>query len=308
MIGDDAAAGQEPERVGVGGAHLLSSFPSNEGRGQIPGSWAAVPWRTIIGSVGVVVGTYLIIELVLTAARIITWVVIAGFFALVLAPMVNAVQRRVHGRRTLATAIVVFTTLLTMIGLVVLFVMPVRTQLAAIITDLPGTVRTAADGSGPIGRIVQRLNIDGYVKDNEAELTRAADRLSSSTFDTARVVLNAAFAFITITLITFLFLSQSAAMAKAVRGVIPRRQHAHVDRMAADAAAAVSGYMIGNLLISAIAGATAFICLVSLGVPSPVVLALWVAFADLLPLVGATIGAAVAVLAAYLIPFKTISF
>jgi predicted PurR-regulated permease PerM len=37
-----------------------------------------------------------------------------------------------------------------------------------------------------------------------------------------------------------------------------------------------------------------------LGVPSPVVLALWVAFADLIPLVGATLGAIVCILAAYL--------
>ena len=67
-----------------------------------------------------------------------------------------------------------------------------------------------------------------------------------------------------------------------------------------EAAAAVSGYVIGNLIISLIAGGTAFICLVALRVPSPVVLALFVAFADLIPLVGATIGAAVGVLAAYL--------
>ena len=58
--------------------------------------------------------------------------------------------------------------------------------------------------------------------------------------------------------------------------------------------------MIGNFIISAIAGAAAFICLVALGVPSPVVLALWVAFADLIPLVGATLGAAVCAIAAYL--------
>ena len=62
-----------------------------------------------------------------------------------------------------------------------------------------------------------------------------------------------------------------------------------------DAASAVSGYMIGNLLISLIAGVagvhppagcSAF--------RNPFVLALLVAFADLIPLVGATIGAAVA--------------
>ena len=38
----------------------------------------------------------------------------------------------------------------------------------------------------------------------------------------------------------------------------------------------------------------------ALGVPSPVVLALFVAVADLIPLVGATLGAAVCVIAAYL--------
>jgi predicted PurR-regulated permease PerM len=67
-----------------------------------------------------------------------------------------------------------------------------------------------------------------------------------------------------------------------------------------DAAAAMSGYMIGNFLISIVAGVTAFVCLLMLGVPNPAVFALWVAFADLIPLVGATLGAAVAVLAAFL--------
>ena len=59
-------------------------------------------------------------------------------------------------------------------------------------------------------------------------------------------------------------------------------------------------YVIGNLIISLIAGVAAFACLVALGVPSPVVLALFVAVADLIPLIGATLGAAVCVIAAYL--------
>jgi predicted PurR-regulated permease PerM len=278
----------------------LAAFHPDDDRIDEPGSWAAVPWRTIVGAVGVVLATYLTILVILATVRILTWVLIAGFFAIVLAPLVTIVQKHVRGQRTVATIIVVFATLLSMIGLIVLFVMPVRTQLAAILTDLPGTVHKAANGKGPIGRIVQQLHIESYVKDNEAELTRAADRVTSSKFNTAKTVLSAVFAFITITLITFLFLTQSVAMARAVRSVIPRRHHTRVGRVTSDAAAAVSGYMIGNLLISAIAGAAAFVCLVALGVPSPVVLALWVAFADLLPLVGATLGASVCVLAAFL--------
>jgi predicted PurR-regulated permease PerM len=293
--GNDLGGGARPES-----SSLLASFQPEEERVEEPGSWAAVPWRTIIGAVGVVLATYLTILVVLATAQILTWVLIAGFFAIVLAPLVTIVQRRVGDRRGLATTIVVLSTLLSMIGLALLFVMPVRTQLADILTDLPGTVHKAATGRGAVGRVVQRLHIESYVKNNEAELTRAVGRLGASPFDTAKTVLAAAFGFITVTLLTFLFLTQSSAMARSLRGLIPRRRHAAVDRVATDAAGAVSGYMIGNLLISAMAGGAAFVCLVALGVPSPVVLALWVAFADLLPLVGATLGASVCVLAAYL--------
>jgi predicted PurR-regulated permease PerM len=58
--------------------------------------------------------------------------------------------------------------------------------------------------------------------------------------------------------------------------------------------------MLGNLLISVFAGLAAFVLCLVLGIPSPVVLAIWVAFADLIPLVGATLGAVVVIFAAFL--------
>jgi len=262
-------------------------------------SWADVPWRTIIASVGVVVVTYGLLMLLLAATRILTWVLIAGFMAIVLAPLVSRLDRRLGGRRNIATATVVIGTLVVSFGAIALFVMPVRTQLVDIITDLPGTVHQAADGRGPVGNLVQRLHVENYIKDNEDKLASAANRLSGSSFEVVKGVASAAFAFVTIILLTFLFLSQSAAIANAAKNLLPHRRRPSAERIAADAASAVSGYVIGNFIISAIAGSAAFICLVALGVPSPVVLALWVAFADLIPLVGATLGAAVCVIAAY---------
>ncbi len=263
-------------------------------------SWADVPWRTIIGAVAVVVATFLLLYLLLAAIRIVTWVAIAGFMAIVLAPLVTRLERRLHGRRNLATGTVVVGTLVVIAGVVALFIMPVRTQLVDIITDLPGTVHDAADGKGPVGNIVHKLHIESYVQDNETKLASAAARLSDSSFEYLQTVLAAAFAFITIILLTFLFLSQSNAIGRAAQNLIPYRRRASAQRIATDAAAAVSGYVIGNLIISLIAGVAAFACLVALGVPSPVVLALFVAVADLIPLVGATLGAAVCVIAAYL--------
>jgi predicted PurR-regulated permease PerM len=275
--------------------HELAEPPTSKAR-----TWSDVPWRTIVATVGVVVATYAVLMLLLAAVRIIVWISVAGFLAIVLAPVVGRLNNRLGGRRTLATGTVVFGTLLVLAGILALFILPVKTQLVNIITDLPGTVHDAANGKGPVGNIVHKLHIESYIKSNEDDLADAADRLSGSGFEAAQAVASAAIAFVTIILLTFLFLSQSAAIGRAAINVIPYRRRAPAQRIATEAAGAVSGYVIGNLLISLIAGVTAFICLVALGVPSPVVLALFVAVADLVPLVGATIGAAVCVIAAYL--------
>ena len=263
-------------------------------------SWSEVPWRTILAAVGVVLLAYATIVVLLTISRIIMWIAVAGFMAVVLAPLVNRAEHRLGGRRAVATGIVVLGTLVTVAGIVALFIMPVRTQLVSIITDLPGTVHDAANGRGPVGHLVHELHIENYIKDNEAKLANAADRLSGSSLQIAERAASAMFAFVTITLMTCLFLSQSAAIGRTALNLLPYRRRAPAQRIASDAAAAVSGYVIGNLIISLIAGTVAFVCLLALGIPSPVVLALWVAVADLIPLVGATLGAAVCVIAGFL--------
>src|SRR5215467_13502492 len=62
----------------------------------------------------------------------------------------------------------------------------------------------------------------------------------------------------------------------------------------------VGDYMIGNLLISLAAGLASFAVFAGLGVPFAVPLAFVVAVCDLIPMIGATLGAVVCVLAALL--------
>jgi predicted PurR-regulated permease PerM len=183
-------------------------------------------------------------------------------------------------------------------GLVTLFLLPVRTQLVDALTDLPGTVQKAARGQGPVGHLVSKLGLEQLVDDNKEALTRRAESLQRSFPDMITTALTVALAIITVLVMTALMLTQSAALARTSIKAIPVRHRDLVQRMSTRAAAAVSGYMIGNLFISVCAGAAAFLFLLLAGVPSPVLLALWVAFADLIPLVGATLGALVAVIAA----------
>ena len=71
-------------------------------------------------------------------------------------------------------------------------------------------------------------------------------------------------------------------------------------RIGNESARAITGYVAGNLVISVIAGLTTYAFLAILGVPFAGVVALWVAFADLIPLVGATMGAIPEVALAFL--------
>jgi len=281
-------------------AVILGERPNAESAVEHKGPWAMVPWRTIVAST-LVVATFIGLVIVLIAVqRVVAWIVIAGFFAIVLAPPVRIVQRRVGGHRGIATAIVMTSTLAVVAGAIALFVLPIRSQILQSASDLPGTVRDAAEGKGPVGNIVTRLNIDSYVRNNQDSLQRWADDISGSSVSIAQSVLGGVLATVTIFVVAFLFLTQAGAMGRTLVEVVPPRRRDMARRMAADTSAAVSGYMVGNLIISLVAGTTAFICLLALGVPNAAVLAIWVAFADLIPLVGATLGAVVAVLAAFL--------
>jgi predicted PurR-regulated permease PerM len=73
--------------------------------------------------------------------------------------------------------------------------------------------------------------------------------------------------------------------------LIPEQHRERARIVGGRSARAVSGYVFGNFVISIVAGLSTWLVLVLLGVPYAGVLALWVAFADLIPMVGATLGA-----------------
>lgn len=108
------------------------------------------------------------------------------------------------------------------------------------------------------------------------------------------------FAAVTILVLLFLMLLEAGTITTTTLNLVPARHRERVRTVATDASTAVSGYVFGNLVISAIAGVAAWLMLALLGVPYAGVLGLFVAFADLIPLVGATLGAVPTIAFAFL--------
>jgi predicted PurR-regulated permease PerM len=264
-------------------------------------SWADVPWRTIVATIGIVIASALGLVVAYRASRVLVWVLVAGFFALVLAPPVGWLQQRFRVRRGIAVGVVVLVAAVFIAGLMALFVFPLRRQLVTTVTDLPGTVQQAAAGEGQFGKLLVRLGLQKLVQQNEATLVNGAKSIEDAAPTYLGSAVQSLLAVVTVAVTTCLMLSQSMLLSRAWLRMMPIRHRTLASQVGRDAASAVSGYMSGNLLISGCAGLAAFLVLVILRVPSALILALWVAFADLIPLVGATLGAVAAVIAAFFV-------
>jgi predicted PurR-regulated permease PerM len=250
-----------------------------------------VPWRTILASVGTVAATLLAYVLLRETTRIIAWLVVAGFFAVVLSPAVDWFEHRRHLRRGIATSLVFFTGLVLIAAMLTAFIVPVANQVRQFADQLPQYVEDARNGKGPAGDLIKRYNLDEVIARNQGKIQDAITGAGAPALDAVRSVFNTILAFLTILVLTFLMLLRGPGICAAAVTLFPPRQRKRVRMVSADAAKAVSGYMLGNFLISIIAGLATYVMLRILGVPYPEVIALFVAFADLIPLVGATLGA-----------------
>jgi predicted PurR-regulated permease PerM len=258
-----------------------------------------VPVRTILASIGLVLATVILLVMVQKLARILGLLVVAGFFGIVLTPAVDFLERR-GMRRSLSTLVVFLVGLALLVGMLAAFIQPIAREVNGFIEDFPEFVENSKNGKGAIGRLVTRFNVDQYIEENQDRWEASFRNAGAPALEVARTIATGFFTFLTILVLTFLMLLEGPKMTASALKLVGREHRERVRLVAADCAKAVTGYMAGNLAISVVAGLCTFVFLAIVGVPFAGVLGLWVAFADLIPLVGATLGAIPTVAVAFL--------
>ena len=130
------------------------------------------------------------------------------------------------------------------------------------------------------------------------KLQKQAEKLPSKLGGAAGVlsdiglgIVNSLFALITILILAAFMIGSGGRWVDAAIRSRPPPEQETLRRAASDISAAVIGYVAGALGQALVAGITAFIVLSLLGVPYAAALALIIALLDLIPLVGATVGA-----------------
>ena len=113
------------------------------------------------------------------------------------------------------------------------------------------------------------------------------------------------FAVVTILVMSMFMVSRGKTWRDAALSFRPPHQAERIRRATDRIASAVGSYVGGALAQATVAGAAAFLMLVILGVPSPLPLAVIIALLDLIPLVGATLGAVLVGVVTLFVDFPT---
>jgi predicted PurR-regulated permease PerM len=259
-----------------------------------------VPVRTILAAIGLVLATLLLLWLIVQTWRVLVWVVVAAFFAVALYPVVNWVQRRLtRCRRSLATLVVFLLVFAVLSGMVALFAVPLAREGTDLAGRLPGLLAEARAGRGPIGDLLARTNALEYVQNNQDRIREFATGLSTPALHFVRGAATGVAGAVTIFVLAYLMVLQGPKVTEGTLNLLDRGRAERIRRVGGDCAKTITGYISGNLLISVICGLLTYAVLKVAGVPFPGLIALFVAIADLIPLVGATLGAVVAALAGF---------
>jgi predicted PurR-regulated permease PerM len=252
------------------------------------------PARVIARNVLVIAGVILILYILYLLRKPISWLVIAAFLAIALAGPVNFFQR--YMKRGLAITLVYVILLLIPIGLGAALLPPIVNQISDVATNAPSYVQDVDD-------YVQKnktLNDLNQKYDITQKLSQEADKLPSKAGDAAKVLRDIGFGLVSSIFagVTILILSifMVASGPRWVEGFIRMQRPEHserIERTLRRIANAVGNYVGGALIQATIAGLTAFVMLTILGVPFAGPLAVIIFVADLIPVVGATLGAVV---------------
>ena len=245
-----------------------------------------VPMKSIVAAVLTVAAVYLLGKLLYRLRDVALLMLVGGFVAIVLNPQVKALQRWGVKRRGLAVAIVAVWAMLIVFGLAVAFGYPLVNGVSHLANSLPSYVDKAQHGRGWIGHVLRKYHIETWFQKNSSKLVTLAQGLSRPAFALGKGAISVVLGLITMFAFVVLLLLEAPKMGAFLLGAISPARAERLRRMGAEVSRSASGYVLGNVLTSIVAGVVVFVTLTILSVPFALLWGLWVALVDFLPSIG----------------------
>jgi predicted PurR-regulated permease PerM len=240
----------------------------------------------LMGGFGVI-AAYVIFLGVRNAASILVLIFIALFLAIGLNPAV--VRLRQWGLpRGGAVAIVALAVVGLLVGGIVALIPPLVGQTNQLINNVPDYIQSLQRNE-TVNELVQRYDI----------LTKVQSALNAGTVANtvggvvggARLLFGTIFNLLTVLVLTIYFMAAFDRIREGAYALVPVSRRTRVRLLTDEILTKVGAYMVGALAIAVVAGASTFVLAMILGLAYPFALAVVVAVCDLIPQIGATLGA-----------------
>jgi predicted PurR-regulated permease PerM len=245
-----------------------------------------VPLRTIIVAIICVGAFFLAAKVIYQLRTVVLLLLVAGFLALILNPVVRAVERYVVKRRGLAVTLVGFMVVVAFSGLSVAFGYPLVNGITHLANDLPTYVTNAEHGKFWYGKLVQHYHVQQWVQQNSSKLVSFGQNLSAPALEVGKGALSLLVELLAIFILVLMLLLEGPKLRRGILSMLSPAQAEEVQAVASEVNRSVVGYMLGNFLTSIICGLVVLVDLAVLDVPFPLLWALWVALVDFLPMIG----------------------
>lgn len=261
--------------------------------------------QTVLRVIGVTLAAVLLLAAIYTTRQALVLIAVSIFLAMALNPPVSYLASRLPGNsRGVATAIS-YLVVLSLIGFIIFAtVPPLVRQSNQLIDNIPTYIEEVRNGEGFAGSVVQQYDLEDKL--DELEESFSPDQLTAASgpiFNFFSRFTDSAISTLTVLVLTFFMLVEGPGWVRKFWDLHPKDHRKHRRELADKMYSVVTGYVNGQLLIAFIAGMSTLIALTILnlfgfGIPFIFSLAAIVGLFGLIPLIGATLGAAIVVLVA----------
>src|ERR1700761_2266807 len=269
----------------VEAAHEMADEPGGMGRLGRQVNRRSPFWIGMSGAFGVAV-TFGLVELFLRSKGVLVVVGLALFIAVGLDPVVSWLTRR--GWPRWAAVVVVLFGVAAVIGIFLATAIPPLTaQTTALIQKVPTYVKELQNHNSELGKLNDKYQIQSKVT---TLLQSKGSSLAGGVLGAGELVLSTFSELLGVIVLTIYFLAGLPSIKLFFYRLIPHSRRPRVILITDQITVKVGGYVLGNVLTSAIAGLGTTIWMIIFGIPYPALLGLLVAILDLIPVIGSTVG------------------
>jgi predicted PurR-regulated permease PerM len=227
---------------------------------------------------------------------------VAAFLALALNPAVTRLSKRLHIKsRVWATGLAYIVVLIILTGFLALVVPPLVRQTSTFVHNIPSTLNTFKDQNSSAGRLIERYHLQPQISKLGTQLSSRLSDTPSFVFSAAGTAMSVVVAVITIIVLTFMMLVEGPLWADRFYVLLPDDRRDTYKDLAKKMYHVITGYVNGQVLIAALASFCSFIMLTIAShfthvTVNAVAMACIVFLFGLIPLIGNTIAAVIVVI------------